>query len=183
VRHVSKALLWGWCAGLAAGAMVVGGAAAASAASVSPATPRIANHTVPGPSAPQCSKWQLEQWNLNGNNDVKAVYLGGTFTYSVSFKQKGSCLTGWLTDTYYPGGVTGPIYGTIYGNRISFSFSYPAGSVQGVRTYTGTTNRWGAVSGTWSETGSERGNGTWTLQYRAKPACAWWTHKTYCLVS
>jgi hypothetical protein len=90
----------------------------------------------------------------------------------VTFKQFGSCLSGTLTDSYYP--TTGPISGTVNRNHVTFSFSYPSGSIQGTRTFTGTINRWGAVSGTWSETGTENGTGTFTLARHAATACPWW---------
>ena len=155
------------CAGLAVAAgLVVGGTGVASAATASPAA-QSSSSWVHG-----CNPWQREHWNLNGKNQVNAVYQGSTFTYSVTFKQIGSCLGGTLTDGYFP--VTGPISGTINRNHVTFSFKYPAGSVQGTRTFTGTINRRGWVSGTWSETGSENGTGTFTLAKHAHFACPWW---------
>jgi hypothetical protein len=98
-----------------------------------------------------------------------------------------------MTDSYYP--TTGPIYGTINGNHVTFSFTYPAGSIQGTRTFTGTiqprwyrqwyqhwvwnghrwvhrwTFRWqihGYVSGHWTETGSEGASSTWYLANYAR---------------
>jgi hypothetical protein len=166
MKSISKTMLR-TCAGLAAAAaLVVGGAGVASAATVSPAT-NTSSSWVHG-----CNPWQKEQWNLNGRNHVEAVYQGTTYTYSVTFKQFGSCLTGTLTDGYYP--TTGPIFGTVSKNHVVFSFRYPSGSVQGLRTYNGYINRWGAVSGTWSETGSENGSGTFTLAKHAAHACPWW---------
>ena len=167
MRSISKTMLR-TCAGLAVAAgLVAGGAGVASAATTSPTTAQSNHH-------PACNPWARERWNLNGNNKVNAVYLGTTYTYSVTFKQAGSCLGGTLTDTYYAGTATGPIWGTVNKNSVTFSFAYPSGSVQGTRTFTGTINRWGAVSGTWSETGSEQGSGTWTLAKHAAHACPWW---------
>jgi len=134
----------------------------ASAAPVSSAA-----HTTSS-AGPGCNRFAREQWNLNGRNHVKAVYQGSTFTYSVTFRQSGSCLTGTLADPYFP--TTGPISGTVSGNHVTFSFRYPRRSIQGTRTYTGTINRRGAVSGTWSETGSEHGFGTFTLATNAHRA-------------
>ncbi len=165
MRGISKAILR-TCAGLAiAAGLVAGGTGVASAATTAPAT-QTGN---PGHS---CNPWAREQWNLNGKNQVEAVYQGQTYTYSVTFKQFGSCLWGSLTDGYYP--TTGPVYGTVYRNHVTFTFKYPAGSVQGTRTYTGKINWWGAVSGTWSETGTENGSGTFTLAKHAHHACPWW---------
>lgn len=165
MRGISKTMLR-TCAGLAVAAgLVVGGAGVASAATTSSTASTY--HPVPA-----CNRFALERWNLNGANSVEAVYQGSTFTYSVTFRQFGSCLSGTLTDPYYP--TTGPISGTISGNNVTFSFRYPKGSIQGTRTYTGTINRRGAVSGTWSETGSEAGSGTFTLAKHAARACPWW---------
>ena len=162
MRGISKAMLR-TIAGLAVGAvLVVGGAGVASAAPVSPAA-----HTTSS-AGPSCNRFAREQWNLGGRNQVKAVYQGSTFTYSVTFRQSGSCLTGTLTDPYFP--TTGPVSGRVSGNHVTFSFRYPRGSVQGTRTYTGTINRRGAVSGTWSETGREQASGTFTLAKNAHRA-------------
>jgi hypothetical protein len=115
-----------------------------------------------------CSK-QLEEWNLNGSNTVDLTYKNSPFTYAVTIKQKGGCLTGTLTDSGVP--TTGPITGTVKGDDVTFSFTYPTNSIQGKRTFTGTISHHGAVSGTWSESGTEAGTGTWTLADDANPAC------------
>ena len=169
-------------AGLAVAAgLVVGGAGVASAATTAPAA-----HTSSS-WHPFCNPFQRQQWNLNGSNTVNAVYLGKTFSYSVTFKQFGSCLSGSLTDSYYP--TTGPIFGTVRGDDVTFSFKYPSGSIQGTRTFTGTIQprfrhshhrsfrfffQSGSVSGTWSETGSENASGTFTLANNVQRACPWW---------
>jgi hypothetical protein len=155
-------------------AVMMGGAAAASAATSAPVT-----HSFPGPG---CNPWAPEHWNLNGSNTVKATYLGGNFTYSVTFKQTGSCLSGTLTDSLFP--TTGPIRGTVNKNYITFSFRYPSSGSQGTRTFHGTINKWGAVGGYWSETGTEHGSGTWTLAKKAGLACpwAWWNPRAACFV-
>jgi hypothetical protein len=174
------------CAGLAVAAgLVAGGAGVASAATTSPAT-QSSSHFGFG-----CNPYQREQWNLNGSNTVDAVYKGNNYSYSVTFKQFGSCLSGTLTDSGYP--TTGPIYGTIYGNHVTFSFKYPSGSIQGTRTFSGTIQpkfyrqwywqrgwhfhwlfRTGSVSGNWWETGTEAGTGTFTLANNARSACPAW---------
>ena len=183
MRSISKTMLR-TCAGLAVAAgLVVGGAGVASAATTSPATHTSSSFGF------GCNPWVHEQWNLSGSNTVNAVYLGKTYSYSITFRQYGSCLFGTMTDPYYP--TTGPIHGTIYGNYVTFSFKYPSGSIQGTRTYTGyihpqyykqwykqwywNGHRWvyqwrfrfvshsGSLSGNWSETGSEAGTGTFSL--------------------
>jgi len=55
-----------------------------------------------GPSHPNCNRWQLERWNLNGSNTITAIYNNTPFNYTVTFKQNGSCLTGTLTDPNIP---------------------------------------------------------------------------------
>src|SRR5580658_7523451 len=123
------------CAGLAAAAaLVAGGTGVANAATTTPATHASASWVGHG-----CNYRALEQWNLNGHNKVEAVYQGATFTYSVTFRQFGSCLTGTLTDSLYP--TSGPIFGTVNRNHVTFTFAYPSGSVQGTRTFSGTINR------------------------------------------
>lgn len=170
MRGITRTMLR-TCAGLAVAAgLVAGGAGVASAATVTPAA-----HTTTTNFGHGCNPWQREHWNLNGRNKVEAVYQGTTYTYKVTIKQFGSCLTGTLTDTYYqPTAATGPVFGTINRNHVTFSFTYPSGSVQGIRTYTGTINRWGAVSGNWTQTGSQGGGGTFTLARHANFACPWW---------
>ena len=148
-----------------------------------PSSARPGNNGPHGSSHPNCSKWQLERWNLNGSNTITAVYQGANFTYAVTFKQNGSCLTGTLTDSYIP--APGPISGTIRGNTVTFSFTYPT-NVQGKRTYTGTISRRGAVSGSWSQTGTQvPDNGTWSLGSKANHACPrfwWWNPRHECFV-
>ena len=94
---------------------------------------------------------------------------------------------GTLTDPYLPatGPQSGPISGTIRGNTVTFSFTYPT-NVQGKRTYTGTISRQGAVSGSWSQTGTQvPNNGTWSLGTKANHACPrfwWWNPRHVCFV-
>ena len=111
------------------------------------------------------------QWNLAGNNSVDVGYDGSDLVYSVTFTQSGSSLSGTLTDPYYP--TSGNVSGTVSGNSVTFTFTYPSGSVQGTRTYTGTISSAGAVSGDWTQTGSEvPDNGTWNLATNAAPVAS-----------
>jgi len=104
MRSITKATLRTFAGLAAAAALVAGGAGVAGAATVSPAA-----HTGASWVGQGCSYRALEHWNLNGRNKVEAVYLGTTYTYKVTFKQFGGCLTGTLTDTYYqPTAATGP---------------------------------------------------------------------------
>lgn len=162
MKGIRRAMLPG-IAGLAVAApLLVGGAGVASAAPVSPAV-----HTS-SPVTLACNSHARLPWTLRGSNRVEAVYQHRTFTYTVTFRQVGSCLSGTLTDPYYP--TTGPLSGTVTANHVTFTFRYPRGSVQGTRTYSGTINRRGAVSGRWSETGREHGSGTFTLAVNAHRA-------------
>jgi hypothetical protein len=137
-------------------ALVVSGAGLAAAMPISGA--KLAMTSQPASS----------QWNLNGSNSVDVTYDGSEYVYSVTFKQSGSALSGTLSDPYYP--TSGAVSGTVSGNNVTFTFDYPSGSVQGKRTYTGTISQSGAVSGTWTQTGSEvPNNGTWTLTGKAVP--------------
>ena len=58
----------------------------------------------------------------------------------MTFRQDGECLGGTLTDANIPNGPkTGPIFGRVNGNTITFSFRYTyTGATQGTRTFTGT---------------------------------------------
>jgi hypothetical protein len=182
MRSLSKKVLLTFAGLATATALVAGGAGAASAATASPATAST-NH-----GGYYCNPWAWEQWNLSGSNQIENNQFSPPYTYSVTFQQYGSCLYGTMTDSYYP--TTGPIHGTIYGNYVTFSFTYPSGSIQGTRTFNGYihaqwyrqwyrhwvwngwqwvqrwTFRWqerGYVSGTWTETGSEGASSTWYL--------------------
>lgn len=153
--EISKAMLR-TTVGLAVGAaLVVGGAGVASAAPARPAA-----HTA-SPAAPRCDDHARERWDLSGRYHLEAVYQGSTFTYDVTFRQSGSCLDGFLRDPYYP--TMGPVVGTVDENFVVFSFQYPRHSIQGTRSYVGTINRRGEVSGIWTETGRERGSGRFYL--------------------
>jgi hypothetical protein len=135
-------------------ALVVSGAGLAAAMPISGA--KLAMISQPASS----------QWNLNGSNSVDVSYDGSVYVYSVTFKQSGGTLSGTLSDPYYP--TSGAVSGTVSGNSVTFTFDYPSGSIQGERTYTGTISQSGAVSGTWTQTGSEMpNNGTWTLAGKA----------------
>jgi hypothetical protein len=181
MKGISKTMLRTFAGVAIAAAAVAGGAGVASAAPVTPAAATSGHFGF-------CNPFQREQFNLSGSNTVKATFEGSTYSYSVSFNQYGGCLSGTLTDGYYP--TSGPISGAINGNYVTFTFKYPYGSVQGTRTYSGYIRpeyvkqyyqhwvwngyrwvlRWtfryevrGFVSGHWSETGSEGGSGSWYL--------------------
>jgi hypothetical protein len=133
MRFGTKMMLWAFCAAPTAAAMVLTGAGAANAAVTAPATPSGPTYNPWGPG-PHCNWWARERWNVNGDNTVKLVYLSNTYTYTVDFKQNGSCLGGKLTDTYLPSLPPGSrnleISGTVDDNHIKFSVTYPPG-VQG----------------------------------------------------
>jgi len=150
---------------LALAGVVAAGAASASAAPAAPATTVSAHYQYQRP------------WQLNGHNTVSLTYLGSTWTYKVQFStqynygqppwaQKDQLLTGKLTDTGLPAGQqTLQVNGVIFGNYVVFSVVYPANSVgqQGVRTFSGTIDKHGNVTGSWTETGTEAGSGPFTL--------------------
>jgi len=185
MRFGARMMLLACCAGPAMAAMLVTGSGSANAAPLTPAVSGGASFNPHGPGpwgghGPgqfNCDRWQLERWDVNGTNTVNVVYSGGTATYGVTFQQNGECLRGTLTDNNIPNGPkTGPIFGTVNGNNITFSFRYTyAGATQGTRTFTGTISRFGSVSGGWNETGTEGLSGTWSLAAKADRACSWRT--------
>jgi hypothetical protein len=162
-------------AGPAIAALILTGAGSASAA-VTTTTAHTTSSS--GPFFPFCNqhqnhlqqnRFQQEQWNLSGSNTDAVKFEVNTYDYPVYFTQQGNCLTGTMTD---PGAsFSGRIHGTVYGNFVIFSITYPSGSKQGTRTFNGTINRWGHVSGSWSETGSENASGSWSLTRSAHRAC------------
>jgi hypothetical protein len=170
MRFRTKAAITTAFAGPAIAALIFTGAGPANAAVTTAAAP----HTTTSTSwvFPFCFRHHLELWNFNGDNTVVATLHGSTmiFNYPVHFRQRGSCLRGTLTDPFFP--TSGPIFGIVVRNFVRFSFRYPPGSVQGTRTFVGhVINRDGDVAGTWSETGSENGTGTWSLADDVRPAC------------
>jgi hypothetical protein len=174
MRLGTKAMIWACCAGPAIAAIIVTGAGTASAQT----TGATAHTTSAAEHLPElfCSPFQKERWNLNGFNTVDVTYKFSHYTYTVDFVQRGSCLSGWLTDPYFS--VTRPIFGTVNGNFVTFSFTYPS-FVEGTRTYTGYIGHFGFVSGNWSQTGIAWPNfGGWSLSGTAARACppwVWWT--------
>jgi hypothetical protein len=186
MRLAAKMTLWA-CTAPAVAALLLTGAGAANAAVAAPAALSGAAHSPGGPGGPgpHCNWWQLERWNLNGPNTVDLVYGTGHYTYYVSFKQNGSCLGGTLTDTYLPPGSPKlQISGIVNGSYITFSVTYPTG-YQGTRTFRGNINWHGDASGTWKETGTENGTGTWYLAYGVDHACShyyWWDPQRECHV-
>ena len=59
---------------------------------------------------------------------------------------------------------------TVSGDAVTFTIRYPAHSIQGTRTFGGTISG-GTVTGSWSESGSEHGSGTWSLTSPVAAAC------------
>jgi len=138
------------------------------------AGPALASAATAAPAAPPASVTavqQMKSWNLSGRNKVELVYEGSTYTYQAQFKQYGELLFGTLTDSYLPAGLpnTLPVNGIVVGNNVMFYVSYPSGhgypGIQGDRAFIGTIGAHGAVSGNWTETGSEQGNGTFTFAH------------------
>jgi hypothetical protein len=67
-------ILWALCAGPAVAATLITGSSAASAAVLTPVSGGNVTFGPHSPSHPNCNRWQLERWNLNGNNTITAVY-------------------------------------------------------------------------------------------------------------
>jgi hypothetical protein len=199
MRFGAKAMITGALAGPAMAALMLTGAGAANAATTTPTAhtsssgqfnqfcnqfqnqfPNQYPGQYPGQFQNQYqnqfpqnqfprNRFQQGQWNLSGSNTLAVKFEVKTYDYPVYFNQQGTCLTGWLKD---PGAsFTGQIHGTVYGNFITFSVTYPSGSKQGTRTWNGTISGSGHVSGSWSETGSEVGSGSWWLSNPASQGC------------
>jgi len=182
MRLGTKALITAALAGPAMAALILTGAGTASAA-VTTTTAHTTSSS--GPFNSFCNQYpnqygqypnqygqyqfQQNQWNLSGSNTLRVKFEVNTYDYPVYLTQRGNCLSGRLTDQ--DASFSGRIHGTVYGNFVTFSITYPYGSRQGTRTFNGTINRWGHVSGSWSETGSENASGSWSLSRPAQPAC------------
>jgi len=186
MRFGIKAAITAAVAGPAIAALMLTGAGPANAA----VTTANAPHSTSGFN-PFCFNQfqnpfnQRQQWNLSGSNTVDLWFQGQEFTYAVNFNQRGSCLSGTLTDTGLPSGeqILG-VHGTIFGNHVTFSVRYPT-NFQGTRTFNGSINRWGDVSGRWSETGTENGSGHFSLARDAHRAChrfMWWDPNQACFL-
>ncbi len=182
MRFGAKALITAAFAGPAMAALILTGAGAANAATTSSGQfnqfcnltpfpnqfPNQFQNQFPQNKFPR-NQFQQGLWNLSGYNTLAVKFEVNTYDYPVYFNQQGTCLTGWLKD---PGAsFRGQINGTIYGNFITFSVTYPPGSKQGTRTWNGTISGSGRVSGSWSETGSEVGSGSWWLSNPASLGC------------
>jgi hypothetical protein len=174
MRFAAKMMITAAFTGPAIAALILTGAGSASAA----VTTTTSSSGVFSPFCNQYpnqygyngyNQFQQSQWNLSGSNTLRVKFEVNTYNYPVLLTQRGNCLRGTLTD---PGAsFTGRIRGTIYGNFLTFSVTYPSGSKQGTRTFNGTINRWGHVSGSWSETGSENASGSWWLTRSASQGC------------
>jgi hypothetical protein len=188
MRFRTKAAIMTAFAGPAIAALILTGAGPANAAVTT------TTHTTSGIPFGFCNPFfqdenplfhQRQEWNLSGDNTVVATLQGSStiFNYPVHFTQRGGCLGGTLSDPLFP--TSGPIRGFVFGNHVVFSFRYPHGSIQGLRTFIGTIDRHGDVSGNWTETGSEHGTGTWSLARDAHRACHrffWWDPNRACFL-
>jgi hypothetical protein len=184
MRFGTRAAIMTAFAGPAIAALMLTGAGPANAAVTTAHTP-IFGFCNPFFQNENPFMFQRQEWNFSGNNTVVATLNGNsnTFSYPVHFTQRGGCLSGTLSDPLFP--TSGPIHGIVFGNHVTFSFRYPSGSIQGKRTFTGFVDRWGDVHGTWSETGSEHGTGTWHLAKDVHRACHqffWWDPNRACFL-
>lgn len=110
------------------------------------------------------------------SHDKLTLTLGTSdFTYKVNlhltpagpFFSNVEVVSGTLCDTYEPVPLALPVHGITFGDDVVFSVAYPSTGVdagdQGVRTFSGVIGPWGMVTGDWTETGTEAGSGTFTL--------------------
>lgn len=106
------------------------------------------------------------QYSSDVTNTYKfdILYSGNHYYYQVELVQSGDSVTGTLTDNYLPAQYPDkdlPVSGTVSGNSIVLNIVYP-GPSWGTRTYVGTIDGSGFMSGTWSDDGTDYASGTWS---------------------
>ena len=97
--------------------------------------------------------------NVAGPYTMDVLYESNHYFYNLTLTQTGNTIGGILHDPYLPGDLT--VTGTLSGNAVVFSVTYPT-NYQGTRTFTGTIDNTGNLSGDWTETGTENGADTWS---------------------
>ncbi|HEX7042409.1 MAG TPA: hypothetical protein VF189_04105 [Patescibacteria group bacterium] len=108
--------------------------------------------------AQQTSEVCQKMWNMSGEYTFHINYLGNDYFYSVNLDQN---LNGTLNDSYLPGGAQElPVTGTLTGNTFKLYVVYP-GQPWGTRTFVGSIDSSGNLSGSWSDDGSDNASGTW----------------------
>jgi hypothetical protein len=187
MRFGRKMMVWAFCAGPAVAAKLAAGSGPAGASVLTPVSNSGVAFGPHGPSGPNCSRWQLERWNLNGPNTISTVYLGVTYTYSVNFVQNGSCRTGRLTDTFIPAPARSPARSTERGAReLRHLLLHLSDERPGDAHLSRHDQQVGAVSGNWVQTGTQvPNNASWSLAYKAAHACPrfwWWSPRHECFV-
>jgi hypothetical protein len=115
--------------------------------------------------------WVGMVWDLTGEYTFHIQFSGQDFDYPVVLTQSGDTVTGTLTDRYLPAEYSNnvlPLTGTVTGNSFVFKVTYP-GPYWGTRTFNGTINTLGALSGSWSDDGTDKdiASGTWTSTGKA----------------
>lgn len=159
-----KKVIAGGAIALAAAGITVPVAASMASANVVSTTAKVTPHFV-------------FPWRLTGHNELTLTFQGNDYSYRLSRVATYpvfpgvEIVRGILTDTYEPVRINLPISGVIFGNDVILTVNYPttgpdAGD-QGSRSFFGTIDPSGNVSGTWSETGTEGGSGTWSLSIPA----------------
>ncbi len=101
----------------------------------------------------------MPNWDVTGGYTMDVLYLGSHYNYALTLDQTGATITGDLYDQYLPGHLA--VSGIVSGNDVTFSVTYPS-NWQGTRTFTGTIDASGVLSGSWNETGAEQGSDAWS---------------------
>ncbi len=102
-------------------------------------------------------------WDLTGNYTFYINYSGHDYSYAVDLNQSVNYITGTLVDTYLPAAEqTRTVNGTLTGNSFVLEVPYPAGGQWGTRTFDGTIDSTGHLSGTWSDSGTDNASGSWS---------------------
>lgn len=102
--------------------------------------------------------------DVTNTYEFDVLYLGNHYFYDVELVQSGDLVTGTLTDNYLPALYTDkvlPLTGTVSGNDIVLEVVYP-GPSWGTRTFVGTIDGLGVISGSWSDDGTDHALGSWS---------------------
>jgi hypothetical protein len=124
MRFRTRAAIMTAFAGPAIAALMLTGVGPANAAVTTATTPHATSYT---PPFGYCTPYNLERFDFRGDNTVSLQFGStATYTYAVHFDQRGSCLSGWLKDTYIPNNYNEylPIHGYVFRNRVPFSVTY-----------------------------------------------------------
>lgn len=118
-------------------------------------------------------------WDIAGAYTFHIHYSDNDYYYPVTLTQSESNITGTLTDNYLPSQYPDKVLtltGTITGDDFTFTVQYP-GNFWGKRTFTGSVDSSGGLSGGWVDDGTGSGAGTWSTSdgtaQKVYETCTW----------